>query len=119
MLVQNPLKGNSSGNGGPNMGKSGEQNAILKNPQRKANNVMAKPKKTDRDGIYKRKDRPGYWITWTDAQGHRRRRSTDAQTLAQAVNARAAELLRVEQTRTLGLAPPGEETFREVAARFL
>lgn len=80
---------------------------------------MAKEKKVDRDGVYKRKDRSGYWITWTDTQGRRRRRSTDAQTLSQAANARAAEMLRVEQARTLGFAPPGEETFREVAARFI
>src|SRR5205085_467108 len=81
--------------------------------------AMATKKKVDRDGVYKRKDRSGYWITWTDAQGRRRRRGTDAQTLAQAANARAAEMLRVEQARTLGFAPPGEETFLEVAPRFL
>jgi integrase len=72
-----------------------------------------------RDGIYQRKDRPGYWISWTDAQGRRRCRKTDAATLAQARNARAAELVKVEQARVLGFAPPGEDTFEELAARYL
>ena len=71
------------------------------------------------DGVYTRGDRPGYWITWNDAQGRRRRRQTSARTLAQARAARAAELVRVEQSRCLGFAPPGEQTFADVAARFV
>lgn len=71
------------------------------------------------DGVYTRKDRPGYWITWIDAQGRRRRRQTDARTLQQARSARAAELVRVEQAKVLGFAPPGEDTFADVSKRFL
>jgi integrase len=78
---------------------------------------MRKP--TRQDGIYKRKDRPGYWISWIDAQGRRRRRKTDAQSAFQATAARSAELVRVEQSRVLGFSPPGEETFADVAVRFL
>src|SRR5271170_8253986 len=48
------------------------------------------------DGIYTPKNRHGYWISWTDAQGRRRRRKTSAKTLSQARAARAAELVRVE-----------------------
>ena len=76
-------------------------------------------KRKDRDGVFTRKDRQGYWITWTDAQGRRRYRKTDAQTLTQARNARAAELVRVEQAKILGFAPPGEELFSKIASRFL
>ena len=72
-----------------------------------------------RDGVYTRKDRPGFWISWIDASGKRRQRKTDACTLKQARNALAAERLRVEQARMLGFNPPGEETFSEVSARYL
>src|SRR5262249_38829995 len=68
---------------------------------------------------YQRKDRPGWWISWTDAQGRRRFRKTDAQNITQAKQIRAAELLRVEQARMLGHQPPGEETFKEIADRYL
>jgi integrase len=71
------------------------------------------------DGVYKRKDRPGYWISWTGAQGRRRWRKTNAQTLSQARTARAAELIRVEQSKILGFSPPTKETFADVAKRFL
>jgi integrase len=71
------------------------------------------------DGVYKRKDRPGYWISWRDAQGRRRWRKTNALTLTQARNIRAGELLRVEQSRVLGFNPPGEDRFSDVAAAFL
>lgn len=72
-----------------------------------------------RDGIYKRKDRPGFWISWIDAQGRRRRRKTDAQTAYQARSALSAELIKVEQSKVIGFTPPGEETFAAVAQRFL
>ena len=75
--------------------------------------------KNNADGIYTRKDRNGYWITWNDAQGTRKRRMTNARTLQQARAARAAELVRVEQQKAIGFAPPGPDTFADVATRFL
>jgi integrase len=80
---------------------------------------MPRKAKEQRDGVYTRDDRAGFWISWTDAQGRRRYRKTDAQNITQAKQIRAAELLRVEQARILGFSPPGEETFAEVAARYL
>lgn len=71
------------------------------------------------DGVYTRPEREGYWISWTDAQGHRRFRKTNAQTLSQARSARAAELLRVEHAKVLGFTPPGKETVSELAPRYL
>jgi integrase len=71
------------------------------------------------DGVYTRGDRKGYWISWTDAQGQRRFRRTNAQTLAQARAARAAELVKVEQAKVLGFTPPGEDSFASVAQRFV
>ena len=89
-------------------------NVKLQHRERKRENRMAK-----RDGVYKRKDRERYWISWVDAQGKRRFRKTEAQTLIQAMNARAAELVRAEQAKVLGFAPPGDEVFSQIAARFL
>jgi integrase len=79
---------------------------------------MARKPIQTRDGIYQRKDRQGFWISWSDAQGRRRYRKTDAQNITQARTIRSAELLRVEHARVLGFTPPGEETFNEVADRF-
>ena len=79
---------------------------------------MARKSQNKRDGIYQRGDRAGFWISWTDAQGRRRYRKTDAQNITQARTIRSAELLRVEHARVLGFTPPGEETFKEVANRF-
>jgi integrase len=80
---------------------------------------MAKKTPQKRDGCYQRADRKGWWISWTDAQGRRRYRKTDAQNITQAKQIRAAELLRVEQAKILGHEPPGKDTFEEVAARYL
>ena len=73
----------------------------------------------DSDGIYTRKDRDGYWMHWADAQGRRKWRKLNVRTLKQARMARSAELVRVEQAKCVGFAPPGEETFSEVGTRFL
>ena len=81
--------------------------------------IMARKLKQKRDGIYQRGDRTGFWISWTDAQGRRRCRKTDAQNITQARQIRAAELMRVEQARILGFTPPGEESFADVAMRYL
>jgi integrase len=80
---------------------------------------MAKRTTKTKDGVYTPKGRSGFWISWVDAQGRRRRRKTDAQNITQAKQARAAELLRVEQARMLGFNPPGEERFAQVADRYL
>ena len=75
--------------------------------------------KTHTDGVYTRKGRQGFFISWIDASGRRRQRKTDAHTLTQARNALAGERLRVEQAKMLGFNPPGSETFAEVSARYL
>lgn len=80
---------------------------------------MAKKTAQKRDGVYQRADRAGWWISWTDAQGRRRFRKTDAQNITQAKQIRAAELLNVEKAKMLGHNPPGKDTFAEVADRYL
>lgn len=80
---------------------------------------MPRGKVKDRDGIYQRKDRPGWWASWIDASGKRRQRKLEAHTLQQARALLNAEKARVEKTVTLGYAPPSAETFGAVAKRFL
>jgi integrase len=77
-------------------------------------------KTRERDGAYQRADRPGWWISFTDVRGKRRRRKVaGAQTLQQARAALASELQNVERARIYGVAPPSPEVFRSVAARYL
>jgi integrase len=80
---------------------------------------MPRGKTKDRDGIYTRKDRPGFWASWIDATGKRRQRKLGAHTLQQARTLLNAEKARVEKTVTMGYAPPSEETFAAVSQRFL
>jgi len=80
---------------------------------------MAKGKTRARDGIYSRRDRPGFFASWIDASGRRRQRKLEAHTLQQARALLAAEKARVEKARTLGYAPPSDEKFAEVCDRFL
>lgn len=75
------------------------------------------PKRSD--GVYTRRDRPGYWIDYKDASGRRRRRRVEVATLGQARDACASERIRAERTRTLGFAPPGHETFAAAADLYL
>jgi integrase len=80
---------------------------------------MPRGKAKDRDGIYTRKDRPGYWASWVDASGKRRQRKLQAYTLQQARTLLNAEKARVERAVTLGYAPPSAESFGAVSKRFL
>jgi integrase len=73
-----------------------------------------------RDGVYQRQDRPGWWISFTDAKGQRRRRKVEgAHTLQQARAALAAELQNVERVRVYGIVPPRAETLAAISARYL
>lgn len=77
-------------------------------------------KTRERDGVYQREDRPGWWISFTDARGQRKRRKVaGAHTLQQARAALSSELQNVERARIYGTTPPSPETFSAVATRYL
>ena len=59
--------------------------------------------------MYQRTGRPGWWISYTDARGRRRRKARGAFTRQQARAAHSAGVV----------APPSSETFPGVAARYL
>lgn len=73
----------------------------------------------DGDGVYTRGDRPGYWISYKDADGRRRRRKVEAPNKTLAGNLRAGYVGREEQAKAHGVRPPGPETFEEVADQYI
>jgi integrase len=76
-----------------------------------------KRKTGTRDGVYKRND--AFWISWTDGSGQRKRERTHAATAAEARTLRDAKLNRIERAFVLGFTPPSNDTFAEVAERFI
>jgi integrase len=80
---------------------------------------MVKKKAHRRDGIYTRKDAPGYWGSWTAADGRRIRRRFNVPTLQQAKDALAAEKLKVEEAIKFGKPLLSEDTFTSFADEFL
>ncbi len=80
---------------------------------------MAKKAKQQWDGIYERKDRPGFWGSWKDAQGRRRTRKFNVYTLQQAQAALAAEKHKVEEAIRFGKPLPTEDSFAQFAKEFL
>jgi integrase len=80
---------------------------------------MAKKQAHRRDGIYTRPDAPGYWGSWTAADGRRIRRRFKVPTLQQAKEALAAERLKVEEAIKFGKPLLSEATFASFADEFL
>lgn len=80
---------------------------------------MARKQVQRRDGIYQRKDRPGWWGSWIDAQGRRVQRKFDVHTLQQARSALQAEKLKVEEAIKFGRPLPSEDSFEVFAKEFL
>jgi integrase len=80
------------------------------------------PKQRKRDGLYWRKDRRAWWVSFIDAQGHRvRKAAPDVHTHDEAVTFRADERRQVREQRNL---KPGEvlvcrDSFADVTGRFL
>jgi len=54
------------------------------------------PKARERDGVYYRKDRGSWWVSYTDSNGRRQREAMTAHTRPQAVTARAGLMLKAE-----------------------
>ena len=76
------------------------------------------PKARERDGVYYRKDRGTWWVSYTDAQGRRSREAVVAHTRPQAVAARAALMVKAERERVLGVREDSEITTSELLKRY-
>jgi integrase len=76
------------------------------------------PKAKERDGVYYRKDRGSWWVSYPGADGQRRREAVAAYTRPQAVAARAALMLKAERERVLGVREASDITTADLLARY-
>ena len=76
------------------------------------------PKAKERDGVYYRKDRGTWWVSFTDAAGRRQREAVVASTRPQAVAARAGLMVKAQRDRVLGVKEPSEITTADLLARY-
>lgn len=76
------------------------------------------PKAKERDGVYYRKDRAAWAVSYIDASGKRQRRTVAAHTRQQAVNVLSAIKTAEERARTLGVRPASEVTTAALLERY-
>ncbi len=77
------------------------------------------PKARERDGVYFRKDRSAWAISYIDASGERKRRIVAAHTRQQAMNVLSAVRTQEERARTLGVRPASEVTTEVLLHRYM
>ena len=65
-------------------------------------------KAKERDGVFQRKDRSGWWVSYINASGTRRKKKVVAHTRTQALTALAAIRTREEKDRILGVKAASE-----------
>lgn len=76
------------------------------------------PKAKERDGVFQRKDRGGWWVSYIDASGRRRKEKVVAHTRTQALNALSAIRTREEKDRILGVKSASEISTADLLARY-
>ncbi len=76
------------------------------------------PKARERDGVYYRKDRGSWWVSYNDATGKRVRERVEAHTRKQAVDALSLIRTREERARDLGVRPASDISTADLMARY-
>ena len=76
------------------------------------------PKAKERDGVYYRKDRRTWWVSYTDASGQRQREAVVASTRPQAVTARNELMVKAERDKRLGVKEPSAITTADLLKRY-
>ena len=76
------------------------------------------PKARQRDGVYYRKDRAGWWVSYMDASGERVRQKVEAHTRQQALDALRRLRTKEEIARTLGVRPASDITTDALFERY-
>jgi len=76
------------------------------------------PKAKERDGVYYRKDRAAWAVSYIDASGQRKRRTVAVHTRQQAMNMLSAIRTQEEKARTLGVRPASEVTTAALMERY-
>lgn len=76
------------------------------------------PKAKERDGVYYRKDRKGWWVSYMDATGERIRKKVAAYTRQQAMEALRRIKTKEEIAETLGVRPASDITTEALFERY-
>ena len=76
------------------------------------------PRAKERDGVFQRTDRSGWWISYVDASGRRKKQKVTAQTRTQALAVLHRKQIRIERERDLGVKSPSEITTDDLLKRF-
>src|SRR5271170_5896572 len=76
------------------------------------------PKAKERDGVFQRKDRSGWWVSFVDASGKRKKEKVTAHTRTQAMTALAQIKTRIERESILGVKSASEITTADLFNRF-
>jgi hypothetical protein len=76
------------------------------------------PKAKERDGVFQRKDRSGWWVSYIDACGKRHKEKVTAYTRTQALNALSGIRTREEKGRILGVKAASEISTPDLLGRY-
>jgi integrase len=76
------------------------------------------PKAKERDGVFQRKDRSGWWVSYVDASGKRKKEKVTAYTRTQAMTTLAQIKTRIERESILGVKFASEITTADLLKRF-
>lgn len=76
------------------------------------------PKARERDGVFQRSDRSGWWVSYVDAGGKRKKEKVTAATRTQAITVLSQIKTRIEKERILGVKYVSEITTAELFKRF-
>ena len=76
------------------------------------------PKAKERDGVFQRIDRSGWWVSYVDASGKRKKEKVTAYTRTQAMTALSQIKTRIETERILGVKSASEITTADLLKRF-
>lgn len=76
------------------------------------------PRQPSRDGVFQRSDRTGWYVSFVDSRGVRKKKRVEAHTRTQALNALSLIKVREERDKALGVKTQTEMTLAELMKRF-
>jgi site-specific recombinase XerD len=76
------------------------------------------PRAKERDGVFQRRDRAGWWVSYIDATGQRKKEKVVAHTRTQALNTLSAIRTREEKGRIIGVKAASEISTADLLARY-
>jgi integrase len=76
------------------------------------------PRAKERDGVFQRTDRSGWWVSYVDGKGERKKEKVTAATRTQAMTALSQIKTRIERDSILGVKSASEITTADLLKRF-